>query len=219
MNILLYYLNGKFYFSTHGVFAMQQQHELYYVTSNPGKFDEVNRYVAAHERSITLTQANLDIPEIQSLNQEKIALDKARKAWEKLKKPLLIDDSGIFFDAYHEFPGTLTKFVFSGIGYDGIFALTKKNNRAFFRLYLIYVDICGNPHSFIGHCPGKIIRPSEYFHEPGFPWNPVFLPDGSDKTYAELQHDPDEKKFSYRLQALQKFIAWYTKEASVSQRT
>ena len=54
----------------------------------------------------------LDIPEIQTLNQKEVAIDKARKAYEILKQPLIVDDSGFFVNKYNNFPGVLTKFIY-----------------------------------------------------------------------------------------------------------
>ena len=74
-----------------------------YVTSNNGKFLEVQRYLQRHAPDINLIRANVDIEEMQSMDQHAIALDKAQKAWDQLKTPLLIDDAGIYFNRWHEF--------------------------------------------------------------------------------------------------------------------
>jgi inosine/xanthosine triphosphate pyrophosphatase family protein len=54
----------------------------------------------------------MDIPELDSQDLIAISQDKAKKAFEKLKKPLIVDDSGIYFDEYPGFPGPLAKRVF-----------------------------------------------------------------------------------------------------------
>ena len=186
-------------------------HEIYYATGNPGKFDEVKRFIEEHEPSITLKQFDIDIPEIQSLDQKKIALYKAREAWKRLKKPLLVDDSGFYFDAYKNFPGTLTKFVYEGLGFEGIFALAKKNNKGSLILHLIYMDKPDSCHSFVGKCAGQIVEPKEWKVLPTLPWDTVFLPDGTDKTYLEMRNTPQEAEYAYRIRALKKFLTWYKK--------
>ena len=185
-----------------------QKIEIYYVTGNPGKFDEVKRYLEAHEPTIDLIQFDADLPEPQTLDQRHIAKTKARAAWELLKKPLIVDDSGIFFDAYNHFPGTLTKFVHKGIGFDGIFTLTAKNNKATFRLTLAFCDGDDRLALFDGSCAGTIVKPRAEA-PPTLPWDAIFKPDGSDKTYAELRGTDGEDEYFYRIRAIKAFLSWY----------
>ena len=190
-----------------------KKREIYYVTGNPGKFDEVKRYIELHEPTIEIKQFNADIPEPQTLDQVFIAKHKARAAWQLLKKPLIVDDSGIFFDAYKNFPGTLTKFVYHGIGFEGIFALTDKNNIATMRLTLIYCDGPDSMEVFSGVCPGSIIKPTDFTTHPTLPWDAIFLPDGSSKTYAQLRGTPGEDEYFYRIRALKAFLNWIKAKA------
>ncbi|OGB84113.1 hypothetical protein A3F66_02865 [candidate division TM6 bacterium RIFCSPHIGHO2_12_FULL_32_22] len=74
--------------------------EIYYATGNPVKFEEVKLYLDMHHPDIELKQFKEDIVEPQSDNQEEIAIFKAKQAWDKLKKPVLVDDSGIFIHKY-----------------------------------------------------------------------------------------------------------------------
>ncbi len=185
-----------------------KKQEIYYVTGNPGKFDEVKRYIESNEPTIELKQLNLDTPEPQTLDQHYIAKVKARAAWDVLQKPLIVDDSGIFFDAYNNFPGTLTKFVHAGIGLDGAFKLLEENNKATFRLTLVYIDGPESLELFEGICPGQLV-PARAEAPPTLPWDAIFLPDGSDKTYAELRGTPGEDEYFYRIRALKAFLNWF----------
>ena len=62
--------------------------KLYYVTSNSGKFQEVHQYLAKYTPEIELEQLAFDIEEIQTDDQMKIAIDKAKKAWDFVKKSI-----------------------------------------------------------------------------------------------------------------------------------
>jgi XTP/dITP diphosphohydrolase len=181
------------------------QKRVWYATTNHGKFEEVKRYIEEHAPSIELAQLAEELPEVQSMDQRAIALDKAAQAWNLVKEPVLVDDAGIYFEAYNEFPGTLTKFVYYGIGYEGLLKLVEQNNRAFFRLFMVYMDK-DNKEVFEGRCDGKIIRPEKFDAHPKLPYDAIFLPDGTDKTYAELRGTPEEHEFAYRLRALKKFL-------------
>ncbi|MCK4265415.1 hypothetical protein KAW80_03595 [Candidatus Babeliales bacterium] len=165
-------------------------------------------YVSKYAPQIELKQFDEDVPEIQTLNQELIAIDKAKKAWGKIKKPVLVDDLGIYFEQYDNFPGALAKFVYTGIGVKGILKLVEKNNKAYRKLMLVYFD---GTHSktFEAVCPGKIVPPRKSKSPSSFPWNAIFIPDGSNKTSAEIYGTSEEEKYNHRTQALKNFLKWF----------
>ncbi|MDQ8039260.1 MAG: non-canonical purine NTP pyrophosphatase [Rickettsiella sp.] len=182
--------------------------EIYYVTGNGGKFEEVADFFAKKYSKIDIKQYALNIDEIQSLDQKAVIRDKVEKAFTKVHKPLLLDDGGIFFDAYNQFPGTLSKFVFQGLGFKGLFKLLEDDNRASFILQLAYTDGI-QTQLFEGVCKGTIIKPNNLASHPELPFTAIFKPNGSDRTLAELRYTADFFQYSFRQQALMKFIAWY----------
>lgn len=182
--------------------------KIYYVTSNHGKFEEAKKFIQEFAPDIDLKQLDADIEEIQTLDQKAIAVDKVKKAFALVNQPVLVDDGGIFFDAYNQFPGTLSKFIFQGIGFEGIFRLIADNNKAAFILHLAYFD--GKTlEVFEGRCDGVIVHPQNFSAHPQLPFTAIFKPNGSDKTFAELRDTPDFVKYSFRQQALKKFLQWY----------
>jgi XTP/dITP diphosphohydrolase len=182
---------------------------IYYATTNTGKFDEVKRYINKHEPSIDLLPFTEDLPEIQTTDQRVIAIDKANQAWQALKKPVLVDDSGIYFDHYNNFPGTLSKYVFYGIGFEGILKLTENDNRATMRLFMIYKESDQGYEIFEGITKGKIVHQTTLPSHPSLPYDAIFMPDGADKVMGLIRGTDEEKKYAYRLKALQKFLEWY----------
>jgi non-canonical purine NTP pyrophosphatase (RdgB/HAM1 family) len=183
--------------------------EIYYATSNSGKFDEVARYCKQHVSQFMLRQFDHDMPELQSRNQQIIAINKAELAWNVLQKPVLVDDSGIYFDRYDQFPGTLTKYIYQGIGFEGLLKLVNPGDKASFLLTMVYIEGPGQFQLFEGRCEGQIIHPTNFNTEPALPFDAIFVPANETRTYAELRHTADESRFSYRIRALQKFLAWY----------
>ncbi len=182
---------------------------IYYVTGNNGKFKEVKGYIEQHEPTIEIKQFKADIPEIQTLDQKTIAMDKAIKAWEILQKPLIVDDSGAFFEKYHKFPGTLSKFVSQGLGLDGIKKLIETGDKAFFFLYLIYVQGPDNIKMFEGKCEGTLVKPEKFSGDPNLPYDCLFIPTGSNKTYAQMRGTSEGNTYFYRIRALKNFITWW----------
>ena len=179
-----------------------------YVTSNNGKFLEVERYVKRHVPEINLVRADLDIEEIQSMSLHTVAMDKAQKAWHKLKTPLLIDDAGIYFNRWHQFPGVLTKFVREGLGMEGLKRLIDEGDTGYFQLWLVYADEHGKLHPFEGRCDGILTKDYQGDAHAELPYDLCFKPEGLEKTYAEIKQDPAYEHLLYRLRAVQKFLTW-----------
>ncbi len=180
--------------------------ELFYATGNRGKFEEVFRYLADLNSSITLVQAPVPIIEIQSLDQKAVALDKARQAFDQLKKPFIIDDAALYFPKYNQFPGVFTRYVYEGIGVDGIFRLVEPGDRAYFLLYLVYGDAQGNFQTFEGRCEGRVTRPNILKAPKDLPFDDFFIPDGSDLSYVDMAGTPMFVDYAYRLKAVKKLL-------------
>ncbi len=188
---------------------MKKTQNIYYATGNTGKFEEVQDFINRNNHDITIKQADIDLIEMQTLDQKSIAIHKAQQAFEKLQKPVLIDDSGVYFEKYHRFPGTLTKFVYHGIGFEGILKLVEDDHRATFLLYLIYIDGPDSYKIFEGKCEGTIVPPKEFLAHSELPYDDIFLPHGSTKTYAQMRGTQEIEQYAYRLLALKKFLNWY----------
>lgn len=184
--------------------------ELYFVTTNPGKFTEVAHYLALHASSIELKQLSADIEEIQTMDQRAIAIDKAKKAWQLLHKPVLIDDAAVYFDRYQQFPGTLSKFVSTGLGFEGIKRLFDQGDRAYFLLYMVYMDGPDQIYVFEGKTEGHLVKPERFEGNPHLPYDVFFVPDGQTMTCEEMIKDFDTyASYFYRIRALQSFLLWY----------
>jgi XTP/dITP diphosphohydrolase len=182
---------------------------LFYVTSNSGKFAEVEQFLKRHAPEIALTRVDMDIPEIQSMDQQAVAIDKAQKAWNKLKSPLLIDDAGIYFDRWNQFPGVLTKYVFQGLGMEGVKRLIDAGDTGYFALWLVYVDEQGVLHPFEGKCLGRLTNRFKGTAHEELPYDLCFIPDGLEQTYAEIKNNPAYESYFYRIRAVQAFLDWF----------
>jgi non-canonical purine NTP pyrophosphatase (RdgB/HAM1 family) len=183
--------------------------KIYYVTGNQGKFEEVKYFIEYHTQDIDLIQFNAQIPEIQTLDQKTIALDKALKAWEILQKPLIIDDSAIYFEKYNKFPGTFSKYVYQGLGFEGIKKLIEQKDKATFFLYMIYVEKANSFNIFEGKCEGTLTKPEVFSGNVELPFDCFFIPHGTTKTYAQMRNTPEGNNYFYRIKALKNFLNWW----------
>jgi len=183
--------------------------ELYYATSNQGKFEEVRAFLEKHAPTITLKQYTHELVEIQTLDQKAIACDKARQAWNALQKPVIVDDAGIYFEKYNQFPGTLSRYVYEGIGFEGFFKLVEPGDNASFLLTLVYCAGLNEIHIFEAANYGRIVRPRGDGPK-SLPFLMIFAPYDSEQSFAELRNTPQWPQYNCRLQAVQKFIDWAT---------
>lgn len=177
--------------------------KLYYVTGNPAKFEEVKAFFKEHLPAIELHRHTQDFVEPQTLDQESIAREKAAQAYAQVAAPVLVDDAGIYFDRYHEFPGTMTKFVFDAIGFDGIFKLVPHQDNVHMQCIMAYQD---NQHEAQ---IVKAIVPGALLHEPDMslfnankPFDVVFAPAGEAVCYAQLEQLGKKADYNYRVRAL-----------------
>lgn len=189
---------------------------IYFSTGNPGKFEDVRGFIEHHAPHVELRQFSADIPEIQSYDQRSVALAKARSAWDILQKPVLIDDAGIYFERYDRFPGVLTKYVFKGLGSEGIKRLFNEGDRAHFLLYLV---LCYGPDSFEvfeGRRQGTLISQDIFLPVPSLPYDQFFVPTGFAMTYAEMREKDRELFYAedVRIPAVRCFAHWLEANAA-----
>ncbi len=175
------------------------------LTSNEGKFRELAEL--AKEFSIELEWVNVPKWEIQSEDLAEIAKFSAEIAFTIVKSPVIVEDTGLFIDALNGFPGPYTSYARKTIGLEGILKLMQgvEDRRARFVTYLAYADSQGT-RVFRGEVTGKIAE--EIRGDKGFGFDPIFVPDGESRTFAEM--DVSEKnKYSHRAMAFKEFAKFY----------
>jgi len=127
----------------------------------------------------------LDIPEIQSLDVVEVARAKAAAAYTEVKAPVVVDDTGISVDALGGLPGALVSWFLDTIGPSGIVKLMadQQNRTAIVSTAIGYADENG-VHVFVGKVEGTISKSLRW--DQGFGYDPIFIPNGSIRTYAEM---------------------------------
>lgn len=175
--------------------------DIFYITGNKSKFKEAKEIA----KQINLIKKDLELNEPKTISQEEVVLDKARQAFKKIKKPVLTDDTAIYFKAYKNFPGTYTKFLFQAIGFKGVENLMKKTGRkACFQTLLCYKDK-NKEKIFSGKWEGKITKNISRKFNPDWEYNSIFIPKGSDKFLSEFSIE-ERAKLSHRKKAFDKLI-------------
>ena len=151
------------------------------VTGNRGKISEARLALGWEIEAV-----EVDLPEIQGLDLLEILQEKAEAAWEMVQRPLVVEEAGLSLVAMNGFPGPLVKWMLEAVGAAGIArtAHALGDPRAVARCTLLYRDA---ERSVVveGNTPGTLVLPGRGEH--GFGWDPVFLPDGETRTFAELE--------------------------------
>jgi XTP/dITP diphosphohydrolase len=149
------------------------------VTSNENKAREV---AAFFEGVAEVAHTFLEIPEYRDNDVGVIAEEKARYAWNALRCPLIVDDTGFFVAALNGFPGPYAAYVLDTIGMEGILCLVEgaEDRSAYFETAIAYADSEGTIRVFRGIVEGTIVSPRG---EEGFGYDPIFSVDG--RTFAE----------------------------------
>ena len=171
--------------------------KLTFITGNAGKAKYLSDYF-----HLPVEHTKLDLPEIQSLNLKEVVEDKAKRAFEIVKSPVLVEDVSLIFGGLKKLPGPLIKWFFETLGNDGLCKLLDgfENRNAFAEVEFAICDDSG-VHTFNGSMEGKISETPR--GEMGFGWDPIFIPKGYDKTWAEMTDD-EKHMTSMRKIALEK---------------
>jgi XTP/dITP diphosphohydrolase len=185
------------------VVGTQQLSELFFATSNENKFQETERILSNLGVKINLFKTTLE--EIQSNDLNDIAKKKTINAFKLVQKPVIIEDDGLFIDSLGGFPGPYSSYAYDTIGNKGIMNLLENSvvRDAKFVSIIAYLDSANDVKLFESSIPGKIASTIE---KGGWGYDPIFIPDGESKTYANVS---DKDKFSHRSASLTKFSSWF----------
>jgi non-canonical purine NTP pyrophosphatase (RdgB/HAM1 family) len=170
------------------------------VTGNPGKLAEARRLAGGG-----LEAVEEDLPEIQSLDFATVLQAKAEEAWRRLGRPLVVEEAGLGLRALHGFPGPLVKWMLEAAGAEGIARVAEAlgDPRAVARCLLLYKD-AERTVLAEGATEGRLVLPGRGTH--GFGFDPVFLPEGESRTFAELA-GAEKDAVSHRGRAWRELLA------------
>jgi XTP/dITP diphosphohydrolase len=180
-----------------------------FVTTNEHKRREVQGILG-----VELERAELDLPEIQAIDPGEVAAAKARAAREVLGTPtipVLAEDSGLMVDAWDGFPGALTKWLMRSVGNEGLLRMLPpgedRSAKAVCVVALAETD--GTVRTFRGEVRGTLAP--EPRGEGGFGYDPVFVPEWSSLTYAQMGEGKNAD--SHRARAFRAVREWWEEMA------
>lgn len=187
--------------------------KLVFATNNPHKLEEIRAILGSKLEILSLADigCDADIPETAE-TLEGNALIKAHYVYDNYKLDCFADDTGLEVDALHGLPGVHTARYAYPDRHDPeanmiklLEALRENNDRnARFRTVIALIEK-GKEHLFEGVVEGVIA--CEKSGTQGFGYDPVFIPEGNSKTFAELGEDI-KNTISHRARAVQKLAEY-----------
>jgi non-canonical purine NTP pyrophosphatase (RdgB/HAM1 family) len=152
-----------------------------FVTSSEHKHREAQAILG-----VALERVALDLPEPQGLDVAAVACTKARLAYERLRRPVLVEDTSLELEALGGFPGPLIRWLLEAAGVAAIprmldgFASRAARARCVALVFDGERELVG-----VGAVAGEIAQAPR--GASGFGWDVVFMPDwGGGRTYAEM---------------------------------
>jgi len=187
---------------------------LYFVTGNKGKFVEAKALLS--DLGFRLRQEDLELDEPQADSLEYVARKTGLSAFEILRRPLFLEDAGLFIDALKGFPGVYSSYVYSSIGIRGVLKLMegKSERSARFRSCVAFISdsVHPRPRLFKGEVEGHISTSPKGEH--GFGFDPIFIPSDFHTTFAQM--DVSQKnELSHRSKAIRAMGSFLSRNPSV----
>lgn len=182
--------------------------EIVFATNNVNKIKEIRHILGDSFKLLSLHDLGIfeDIPENEP-TLEGNAMHKARVVNRMLNMDVFADDTGLEIEALNGQPGVHSA-RFAGENKDSDANIEKallmmggsENRNARFRTVIALI-LNGKEYLFEGIVDGRII--TEKRGKAGFGYDPVFIPEGMKKTFAEMSLD-EKNKISHRARAFDK---------------
>lgn len=194
-------------------------YRLIFATNNANKVNEIQALVGCDFKIIPLKEAgiDIDIPEPYETFQENASI-KARTIFQMTKENCFSEDTGLEIEALHGAPGVKSA-RYAGEHRDFQANIDKvlndlhdtENRNAQFRTVICLI---WNQQEFYfeGICKGHISK--EMQGENGFGYDPIFIPEGSDKSFASMSMS-EKNKFSHRKKAVTQLFEFLHQQQSI----
>ena len=186
--------------------------KLIFATNNQHKIDEIREIVGSSFELLTLKDAgiDIDIPEPYDTLEEN-ASNKSKTIYQLTQTSCFSEDTGLEVAALNGAPGVKSaRYAGDDKSFEkNIDKLLKElenqhDTRARFRTVISFL-LDGKEYLFEGICNGSITRQRK--GNQGFGYDPVFIPDGSPKTFAEMDM-LEKNRFSHRKKATDQLVAF-----------
>lgn len=198
--------------------------KIVFATNNQHKLQEIREILGDQFEILSLADIGCheDIPETGN-TLEANAHQKAEYVFDHYHIDCFADDTGLEVDALGGAPGVLSARYAEGTDHNSEANMAKllrelgdnDNRKARFRTVISLIQmeggnpVCSREYQFEGVVEGRIDR--EKHGSEGFGYDPVFIPEGYDKSFAELGEEI-KNQISHRARAVKKLAEWLKTE-------
>lgn len=167
-----------------------------FATSNQGKLREASQITG-----LVFEGVSLDLPEPQAIAVADVVREKAKAAYAAVGEAVLVEDTGLAFDAWKGLPGALIKWFLESVGNEGILKmLAAETNRGAAAVSRLCWYDGTTFHEFEGSVRGRV--PMSVQGTSGFGWDAIFVPDGHENSFAEMSAE-EKNTLSMRARAFE----------------
>ncbi len=150
------------------------------MTGNKNKLEQVSKFLKTDFKHL-----HFDLDEIQSLDTDKVAEHKVKQAYQQVLAPVFVFDTSVEIACLNGFPGPLIKWFYQTLSLSKVCQIVRgfRNHSAIVRNTLTFYDGREIKH-FQAKIKGLIAK--RPLGKNGFGWDSIFIPEGQNKTYAQL---------------------------------
>lgn len=179
--------------------------KVFLVSRNEGKIREF--IDLGLKECVEVVPVSLDKVEIQSEDLTSIALYSAVQTSLYLKELFFVEDAGLYITSLKGFPGPFSSYVYKTIGVDGVLKLLSgfSDRTAIFKSVIVLHCPRQGFKVFEGSVRGSISLEARGLG--GFGFDPIFIPEGHTKTFAEMDLEV-KNSLSHRGKAFRAMVNW-----------
>lgn len=169
---------------------------MHFITGNKNKLEEIKTVIP------DVDQLDIDLVEVQDIEPHVIIKAKLQEAFNHHEGPFIVEDTSLYFESLKDFPGPMIKWFLKSLGNEGLAELAHRleSQKAVAKVIIGYAKDKEDIKFFEGSITGTIVAPRG---ETTFGWDPIFQPDGYEKTFAEMSSE-EKNQISMRKIAAEK---------------
>ncbi len=179
---------------------------LLFATQNKHKLSEARAVLGRY--GITVVQLDAPKQEDKEATIQEVAKREAKRLAEEHQKPVMVDDTGIFFAAHRNFPGAHPRLMFGCLGYEGLLKLLEGKPRdAFFLCCVAYCEPGAEPQLFEGRLDCTLTEQVFDADKDVMPYERIMAVKGMDKPISSLARE-EKNTISHRAKAFEGMAAF-----------